>query len=148
MRGKLEDMAGALGVTIEYVDLLTRDGEYRHDLKRIRLRSGMTMRKEICALAHELAHAVWGDVPSKFGPVNAKQERRADEWAALLLIAPERYRTAEEQWDGHLGAMAYDLGVTTKIVTAFQRVLARIGDTVYVDSRMGTGQWAQKVLVD
>lgn len=145
MRGKLEDMAGALGVTIEYVDLANRDGEYRHDLKRIRLRTGMTFRKETCALAHELAHAVWGDVPSKFGPVNAKQERRADEWAALQLIAPERYRAAEERWDGHAGAMAYDLGVTTKLIEAFQRVLARIGDAVYVDPRMGTGQWTQKV---
>ncbi|RUQ07047.1 ImmA/IrrE family metallo-endopeptidase [Microbacterium sp. HSID17254] len=147
MRGKLEDIADALGVTIEYAELVTRDGEYRHDLKRIRLRVGMTLRKETCALAHELAHAVWGDVPSKFGPVNAKQERRADEWAALILITPERYRAAEERWDGHTGAMAYDLGVTTKIITAFQRVLARIGDTVYVDPHMGEGQWAAKVLV-
>ena len=141
----LEDMAGALGITIEYVELATRDGEYRHDLNRIRLRAGMTLRKERSVLAHELAHAIWGDVPSKFGPVNAKQERRADEWAALCLITPERYRAAEERWEGHLGAMAYDLGVTTKLVVAFQRVLARIGDTVYVDPRMGAGQWAEKV---
>lgn len=147
MRGELEDMAGALGVTIEYVDLARRDGEYRHDLKRIRLRTGMTMRKEVCALAHELAHAVWGDVPSKFGPVNAKQERRADEWAALLLISPDRYRLAEERWEGHTGAMAYDLGVTTRIIEAFRSVLARIGDNVYVDPRMGVGQWVGKVPV-
>lgn len=148
MRGKLEDMAASLGVTIEYADLTARDGEYRHDLKRIRLRNGMTLRKDICALAHELCHAVFGDVPSKFGPVNAKQERRADEWAAMVLITPERYRAAEERWDAHVGAMAYDLGVTTKIVRAFQRVLARIGNNVYVDPRMGVGQWAQKVSVD
>lgn len=148
MTGKLMDMADALGVRVEWVELTGRDGEYRHDLKRIRLRAGMTLRKETCAFAHELAHAVWGDVPSRFGPVNAKQERRADEWAALLLIAPERYRSAEEHWDGHIGAIAYDLGVTTKIVRAFQRVLSRIGDTVYVDPRMGAGQWAEKVLVD
>lgn len=145
MTRMLEDMAGALGITIEYVELATRDGEYRHDLKLIRLRAGMTLRKERSVLAHEIAHAIWGDVPSKFGPVKAKQERRADEWAALRLIDPERYRAAEEHWEGHLGAIAYDLGVTTKIVTAFQRVLARIGDTVYVDPRMGTGQWAEKV---
>lgn len=145
MTRMLEDMAGALGITIEHVELATRDGEYRHDLKLIRLRSGMTLRKERSVLAHELAHAIWGDLPSQFGPVKAKQERRADEWAALRLIDPERYRAAEAQWEGHLGAIAYDLGVTTKLVVAFQRILARIGDTVYVDPRMGTGQWAEKV---
>lgn len=147
MRQKLEDMAEALGLTIEYVELSTRDGEYREDLKRIRLREGMTLRKEISALAHELAHAVFGDVPSKFGPVNAKQERRADEWAALQLIPVDRYRASEERWEGHAAAMAYDLGVTVRLVTAFQRVLARIGDDVYVDARMGAGQWADKVTV-
>lgn len=141
----LMDMVDALDLTLEYADLRNRDGEYRHDLKRIRLREGMTLRKETSALAHELAHAVFGDVPSKFGPVNAKQERRADEWAALRLITPEAYRAAEERWDGHLGAMAFDLGVTTKITTAFQRVLARIGDTVYVGPRMGVGQWEQRI---
>lgn len=147
MTGVLMDMADALGVTVEYADLTDRNGEYRHDLKRIRLRRGMTLRLERSVLAHELAHAVFEDVPSRFGPVNAKQERRADEWAALRLITPHDYRTAESHWDGHAAAMAYDLGVTTKVVAAFQRVLARIGDTVYVDPRMGAGQWAHRVEV-
>lgn len=147
MTAALLDMAAALGVTVAHAKLTTRNGEYRHDLKRIRLREGMTFRQERCVLAHEIAHAVFEDVPSKFGPVNAKQERRADEWAALRLITPTSYRIAEEQWDGHIGAMAYDLGVTAKIITAFQRVLARIGDTVYVDPRMGTGQWADRLEV-
>lgn len=93
----LLDMADALGVTIDYVELHMRDGEYRHDLRRIRLREGMTPRKERSVLAHELAHAIWGDVPSKFGPINARQERRADEWAALQLIAPEAYRESEQR---------------------------------------------------
>lgn len=147
MIGVLMDMADALGVTVEYANLTSRNGEYRQDLKRIRLREGMTIRQERSVLAHEIAHAVFADVPSKFGPVNAKQERRADEWAALRLITPGAYRASEEQWDGHLAAMAYDLGVTTKLITAFQRVLARIGDTVYVDPRMGAGQWAHRVEV-
>lgn len=144
MTGVLIDMAGALDVTIEYANLASRNGEYRHDLKRIRLRAGMTLRQERSVLAHELAHAVFGDVPSRFGPVNAKQERRADEWAALILIAPDAYRSAEERWEGHAAAMAYDLGVTTRLVSSFQSVLSRIGDTVYVDPRMGAGQWAHR----
>lgn len=145
MTGVLMDIAGALGVIVEYAALSSRNGEYRHDLKRIRLREGMTIRQERSVLAHEVAHAVFEDVPSKFGPVNAKQERRADEWAALRLITPDAYRSSEEEWDGHPSAIAYDLGVTTKLVSAYQRVLARIGDTVYVDARMGAGQWLEKV---
>ncbi|HWV49299.1 MAG TPA: ImmA/IrrE family metallo-endopeptidase [Microbacterium sp.] len=145
MTAMLRDMADALGLTIEYVNLATRDGEYRHDLNLIRLREGMTLRKERCTLAHELAHAVFADVPSKFGPVNAKQERRADEWAAMRLIGLNQYQAAEEQWSGNIGAMAFDLGVTTKIIRAYQRVLERIGDTVYVGPRMGDGQWIARV---
>lgn len=147
MTGVLMDMVDALGVTVEYTNLTSRNGEYRHDLKRIRLRDGMTIRQERSVLAHEIAHAVFADVPSKFGPVNAKQERRADEWAALRLIAPDAYRASEAEWDGHPSAIAYDLGVTTKLVTAYQRVLARIGDTVYVDPRMGAGQWLDKITI-
>lgn len=147
MTTMLMSMADALGVTVEYTDLVSRDGEYRHDLKRIRLREGMTLRQERSALAHEVAHAVFGDVPSKFGPVNAKQERRADEWASLRLITPATYREAEQRWEGHVGAMAYDLGVTTRLVEAFRRVLARIGDTVYIAPRMGTDQWVERIAV-
>lgn len=143
----LMDMADALGVTVEYANLISRNGEYRHDLQRIRLRRGMTLRHERSVLAHELAHAVFADVPSPFGPVNAKQERRADEWAALRLITPDAYKSSEDHWDGHIGAMAYDLGVTTKLVEAFQRAIARIGDTIYIDARMGAGQWHEKIEV-
>lgn len=147
MTGVLMQMVDTLGIAVEYADLRTRNGEYRADLKRIRLRGGMTLRQERSVLAHEIAHAVFEDVPSKFGPVNAKQERRADEWAALRLITPDDYQAAEEHWDGHASAIAYDLGVTTNLVGAYRRVLARIGDTVYVDARMGAGQWAHKLEV-
>lgn len=145
MTRKLLDMAAALNLTIEYFPLATRNGEYRHDLKRIRLREGMTLRQERCALAHELAHAVFEDVPSKFGPVNAKAERRADEWAALTLISADNYRYAEERWDGRIGAMAYDLGVTKRLISVYQSLLLRLGTTTYVAPKMGAMQWAEKV---
>lgn len=147
MTAALMDIANALGVRVTHVSLRGRDGEYRHDLKRIRLQEGMTLRMERSILAHELGHAVFGDVPSKFGPVNAKQERRADEWAALRLITPDAYRAAEANWDGHISAMAYDLCVISRLVEAYQRVLQRVGDTTYVDARMGAGQWAHRIEV-
>lgn len=145
MTHALMDIADALGVRVKHVALNRRDGEYLHGKKLIRLQEGMTIRHERSILAHEIAHAVFADVPSKFGPVNAKQERRADEWAALRLITPDEYRVAEERWDGHVGAMAYDLGVIARLVKAYQRVLLRVGETVYVTPRMGIGQWSEKV---
>lgn len=135
----------ALGVRVEYCDLPNdRDGEYLHDRQLIRLREGMATRLQRSVLAHELAHAVFADVPSMFGPVNRKQERRADEWAALRLITPDAYRRAEAIYGSHTGALALELGVITRIVEAYQRVLARIGDTVYVAPRMGAGQFAHR----
>lgn len=43
--------------------------------------------------------------------------------------------------------MTHDLGVISRTVEAYQRVLARIGDTVYVDGKMGAGQFHQKVQI-
>lgn len=76
-----------------------------------------------------------------FGPRNALQERRADEWAALRLIDIDDYKLAERMHDGHAEAIAVDLDVTVDIVDAFRRILQRFGDTVYVRPRMGAGQW-------
>lgn len=140
-------MADALGVSIVYEDLshLDRDGDYDPSTKIMRLQEGMAHRLLQCTLAHELCHVVFGDVPSKFGPVNAKQERRADEWAALRLIDRDAYREAERAHDGNVVLMSQTLDVIEDILHAYQRVLLRIGDTVYVAPKMGTGQWAEKV---
>ncbi|MFJ4173337.1 ImmA/IrrE family metallo-endopeptidase [Microbacterium sp. NPDC089696] len=144
---KLFDMADALGVRIEYADLahLDRDGDYNPITKVMRLQRGMSRRLLQCTLAHELCHAIFGDRPSKFGPVNAKQERRADEWAALRLIDRDAYRDAERMHDGNVTLMCQTLDVIEDILIAYQRVLLRVGDTVYVAPKMGAGQWHQKV---
>ena len=76
--------------------------------------------------------------------MHAKQERRADEWAALRLINLEDYRHAETMHDGHAGAMALELGVMRSIVEAYQRVLLRVGDVVYQRPKMGAGQWEHR----
>lgn len=145
---RLLDLADAIGVTIEYRELRHgRDGQYLHDRRTITLRPGMHSRLHRSVLAHELGHAAWGDVPSRFGPVNAKQERRAEEWAALRLIDPDEYRYLEAVHEGRAGGIALDLGVMKSIVIAYQGLLQRIGDTTYIDARMGTGQWAHRVEV-
>ncbi|MBE7953579.1 ImmA/IrrE family metallo-endopeptidase [Microbacterium sp. R1] len=144
---QLYEMADMLGVAVEHTDLshLGRDGDYDLKTNTIRLQEGMASRLLRCVFAHELCHAVFGDVTSKFGPVNAKQERRADEWAALRLIDHDDYRLAEDHHDGNVQLMAQTLDVVDDILTAYQRVLLRIGETVYVGPRMGEGQWAAKV---
>lgn len=142
---QLFDFAEMQGISIEFVPLRNRDGEYRDDLKRIRLREGMSHRLTRWVLAHELGHAAFGDVPSMFGPENARQERRADEWAALRLVDPEAYREAERLRGGHVPSIAHDLDVVTKGVEAFQRILARFGDEVYLKPAHGAGQYAAKL---
>lgn len=135
----------ALGVRIDYVDLPDdRDGEYDHSERVIRLQHGLSDRLHRSVLAHECAHAVFADVSSQFGPVNAKQERRADEWAALRLIDVDEYKRAEALHHGHVEAIAVELHVIVDLVEAFQRVLQRFGDTVYVQPRMGAGMWAHR----
>ena len=79
-----------------------------------------------------------------FGPVNRKQERRADEWAALRLVDHESYTRGESIHHGHAGAIAHELGVVRSIIDAYQRILLRVGDTVYVKPREGAGQWLHR----
>ncbi|QIK64105.1 ImmA/IrrE family metallo-endopeptidase [Leucobacter viscericola] len=143
----LFDYAEALGLTVEFAPLRDRNGEYRHDLKRIRLREGMPERLARWTLAHELGHAVFGDELSMFGPANAKMERRADEWAALLLIDVDIYREVEMLRDGHAPSMASDLNVAERCVIVFQGLMERIGDAVYLEPKMGVGQWSRRIEV-
>ncbi|WP_058614800.1 ImmA/IrrE family metallo-endopeptidase [Microbacterium testaceum] len=138
----LLDFAETVGVTIEYVRMpADRDGFYEHGARRIRLRRGMSARHHRSVLAHELGHAAFGDTPTHFGPVHAKQERRAEEWAATRLIDLDDYRHLEAVHGGHPGAIAVDLDVMRSTVIAFQALLKRLGDTVYVRPRMGAGMW-------
>jgi hypothetical protein len=116
-------------------------GGYHEGSSTIRLDPKLPRRVARSVLAHEIAHHVFGDHPSPYGPVRAKQERRANEWAALRLITPESYAEAERNRGGHVESMAFDLDVTPEIVRAFQQVLLRLGDTTYVDPRMGAGQY-------
>lgn len=145
---QLDDYARMIGVAVVYAPLpADRDGEYDHPRRIIRLREGMSSRHHRSVLAHELGHAAFGDVPSRYGPVNAKQERRAEEWAALRLIPLDEYRRTEQIHRGHAGAMALDLGVLRSTVEAFRGLLARHGDTTYLRPKMGAGQWDHRAEV-
>ena len=142
----LFDYAERLGLAIEWAPLRGRDGEYRHDLCLIRLRYGMTERLERWTLAHEIGHAVHGDMRTCNDRVSSKQERRADEWAACRLIELHRYREVEDLRDGHVASMAHDLGIVSRGILAYQNVLERLGDHVYLKPQHGVGQFAARLV--
>ncbi|MDQ7877316.1 ImmA/IrrE family metallo-endopeptidase [Microbacterium sp. QXD-8] len=116
-------------------------GGYHAGSRTVRLDPHMPRRVARAVLAHEIAHHVFGDEPSPYGPVRAKQERRANEWAALRLITPDAFADAERLRNGHTASMAHDLDVTPELIDAYRQVLLRIGDTTYVEPRMGAGQY-------
>ncbi|WP_417556109.1 ImmA/IrrE family metallo-endopeptidase [Microbacterium sp.] len=122
-------------------------GGFHAGSKTIRLTPGSSARTTGSVLAHEIGHAVFQDVYTPHGPARARQEARANEWAARHLITPDAYAAAEERRGIHAASLAFELGVTVELVEAYQRLLQRIGDTVYVAPRMGAGLWDHRVQV-
>ena len=120
-------------------------GGYEPRTATIRLNPGLSLRATCSVLAHELAHAVLGHITTADDAVRERQERRADEWAARLLIAPAAYAAAEQARGPHPASLAFDLGVTIEIVIAYQRLLRRVGENTYVAARMGRGQWEHRL---
>lgn len=142
----LYDYATARGVQIEYCDLrhLGRAGDYHAPTQQIRLQPNMLYRKERSVLAHELAHHHYGDEPNIFGELPKRAEDRADEWAAHFLISIDDYRLAEEKYGHHTAWIAEELCVLERLVTAYERTLTRIGGVVYVNPKLGNGNWTAK----
>lgn len=120
-------------------------GGYEPQTATIRVTPGLTSRVTCSVVAHELAHAMLGHTPTADAAARGCQERRADEWAARLLITPAAYAAAEQARGPHPASLAFDLGVTIEIVLAYQRLLRRVGETTYVGARMGSGQWEHRL---
>lgn len=117
--------AQELGLTI-IEDHLPRGrrGEYWHDERLIILARGLSHRAARSTLAHEIAHAIAGDEPVEFGPMHMKQETRASRLAALLLIDPVEYFSAEALHGGHVPAIAHELNVTPKVLVDWREYAA------------------------
>lgn len=89
----------------------------RHE---ITLQHGLDDVHALCALAHELGHAHYGDPPGHHGA----HEYRADRFAARLLISPVEYATAESIYGPHPATLANELGVTVKVLKTWQTMAA------------------------
>lgn len=119
--------AHSLGVTVvEGRPRLGGWGEYSHASRTITLRSGLSRREARCTLAHELQHAIAGDIACRSSWFAARMERRADEAAAILLVDPVEYREAEAMHNGHLPSIAYDLDVTPEVLLDWQRMCREV----------------------
>ncbi|MGC2866024.1 ImmA/IrrE family metallo-endopeptidase [Corynebacterium glutamicum] len=120
----LDKIAELFGVqVIETNDLRPGwNGMYLHQVRIILLKKGMDPWKRRSVLAHELGHAYYQD--ESHG--DTRIEKRADQYAARLLISKDAYRAAEEIHGPHLGALAHELGVTPKLVVEWRDYYSRI----------------------
>jgi Zn-dependent peptidase ImmA (M78 family) len=99
-------------------------------------------RREVCG--HELGHAYYGDVcdPDATERDARARERRADAYAAMLLVDPAVYADIERinpdtRW------IAEERGLSASLVEVYaQTFLTRIGNVTYVRPRMGARQWS------
>lgn len=120
----LDEIAQHLGVRILETKDLPKgiDGMYIHHSRLILIRHGLDRWNYNSVLAHELGHAWHGD--DIHG--DPRLERRADQFAAQILITPAEYRLAEKLHDGHASGIAYELGVTPHLVEVWQNMYERI----------------------
>lgn len=120
----LDKLADALGVTVAETPHLDDglNGQYLHHRRLILLHQGLDPWTRKSTLAHELGHAYYGD--DIHG--DPRMERRADQFAAQILITPDMYKNAEKLHDGHTGAIAYELGVTPHLVKTWKDLYERI----------------------
>lgn len=81
-----EELASLPRIRLVWQQLDGRLGEYRHVIREIALDPRMHRRQRRCTLAHELQHAMRGDVPCVSPVLERRQERIVERAAALRLI--------------------------------------------------------------
>ena len=111
-------MADMLGVALRKHDG-GLPGFYDHEARAISTRRGMSPAMYRSTLAHELAHAVSGDTPTGSGYFGAMQERRANRFAAKLLINPDTF-DADFAWcRGCIEELADELEITQHLLRVY-----------------------------
>ncbi|PXY04647.1 ImmA/IrrE family metallo-endopeptidase [Corynebacterium striatum] len=100
-------------------------GWYDHHRRIISTRRGQSISQYKSVLAHELGHAAHRDTPTGNGHFDQRQERRADEYAANLLINPHDFEAAAIWHHGHLPAIADELEVTQHLLRTWNALYER-----------------------
>lgn len=123
--------AYTLGLTIEVRSLPKgHRGEYWHDERLVFLKPGMTARETRSTLAHEIQHAIAGDMPLTVEQAeeNAARELRTRYRTALQLISPPEFAAAEmlhaESHGSKLVNLSAELNVTRRIVSDWLTLVA------------------------
>lgn len=112
------ELAERMGLSIDYAWLGPGiDGLYTGS--QILLTPRLGWRDERCTLGHELGHAVF-DEPFIHRRLSGRAERRADRFAAELLIDPVLFADYSRYLDA--GELAIELGVTGWCLQAWLRV--------------------------
>lgn len=119
----LHRLAESMGVTLRRHSGGVK-GWYDHATRTISTRRGMSIQQYRSTLAHELGHAHYGDTPTGNGHFDQRQERRANEYAARLLISPVEFEAAAIWHHGHLPAIADELEVTKHLLKTWQSLHA------------------------
>lgn len=91
-------------------------GGWFPDEKLVVLCPTLGPRNRVHTLAHELGHAAHCDPPGH----HPRYEHRADLYAANLLIDQQEYAELEMMYDGQVGAIAADLGVTVSLLAIWR----------------------------
>lgn len=122
---ELIEHAEAQGLRVLWRDLGRRNGELtKAGLVVLNPRKSETTQR--ITLAHEIGHWHHGHDWTRTHDVE-RDERQADLYAARLLIDPHALEQAARLHGGHPGAIARELGVTTRLVAlwvAHRRIAA------------------------
>jgi len=121
----LFELAERSGIEIRWEDLGERHGEYLRGV--ITLNPHRPDKVQRIVLAHELGHAWHSHQPTSDPRRKARQEREADEHAAMLLVQPWQHRHAELMYGPSVGAVAAELGVPARFVERLRDVVKRGG---------------------
>lgn len=118
--------ADSQGVRVFFLPLDEVNGFVNAD-RAVVINSRLSERKQRVVLAHELGHLYHGH-DWRLAHDQERDERQADIYAALILIDPVEYALAERIYDGCLGSIANELGVTRRLVELWRTSRAKDQD--------------------
>ena len=119
----LHRLAEALNVTLTHHEGGAK-GYYCHTTRTITTRRGLSAAQYKCTLAHELGHAFHHDTPTGNGHYDQRQENRAWQFAANLLIDMQELENACAWHQGNLAAVADELEITQYLLNFWLRRVA------------------------
>ena len=115
----LQREAARLGATIKLVRGFRLLGAWEADTGTIYIREGLPSPERECVLAHELEHAIRGDV----GPQSPETEAGIDIEVARRFVDPWEY-TCVEKSGGGVAQIAKSLDLPTWVVQAWAKKIS------------------------